>query len=509
MFRFSPIIVLAVAGLGLVACDGNDPAGPGEPVQVVEPGPPTTDSLSLALTRLPKSFYVNPKTGKDTNAGTKLLPFKTLARALGSAIAKDTVRLAPGTYSATTGERFTNASQQVQVPAGVLILGTPAGELTTRLQGVAGETGLNFKGAAIVRNVVVAGFSTGIRATQGVQLLRQIILDQNFFGMDLSGSAQLKLVASNVHLVPAANGLVTGVLVKQQAQFTMDGGIMSADGPNCSTGVKGVELNDASRATFKNAAAFTQIAGSAIKMTGTSKALLTGLTTIDRDFTGAPGNVPSGACSPNASVITFNSASLTVSRARLYSTKGSFAVGIASYSDSPLRVADAILAGHSGAALRINKNVDVVVSGALFSGNQVAIDGRALEPGNLTITGSNLTQNTTGIEAPFFKLRNSRITLNQVGIVVTSQFTDLGLVGDPGNNVISGNTLTGVRFDPPIINAGVGGIFAAGNTWTASTQGSDGSGHYPLNPLLNNSSPIGTGKNFALPVNIGFFQIQL
>ena len=159
-------------------------------------------SATAALTRLPRSFFVNPHLGNDANLGTNLKPFKTLAHGLSLAIAGDTMRLAIGVYSAATnGEKFTNGSQQVVVPAGVLILGTP-GEAISQLQGVPDDLiGLDLKGAATVRNLIVRGFRSGIRATQGVQTLKSVVLDQNILGLELSGSAKTTLATSRAVLV--------------------------------------------------------------------------------------------------------------------------------------------------------------------------------------------------------------------------------------------------------------------------------------------------------------------
>jgi hypothetical protein len=44
---------------------------------------------TASTTRLPRSFFVNPGLGKDTNPGTKAFPFKTLAKALSLALAQD------------------------------------------------------------------------------------------------------------------------------------------------------------------------------------------------------------------------------------------------------------------------------------------------------------------------------------------------------------------------------------------------------------------------------------
>jgi Protein of unknown function (DUF1565) len=208
-------------------------------------------------------------------------------------------------------------------------------------------------------------------------------------------------------------------------------------------------------------------------------------------------------------VNTFDSAALTLQNARLFGIHGAtFEIGIQSASDAPLSITGSSLIGYR-TALLASGNLRLAVSGSTFSSNHIGIDAPKVPTGSITITGSRLVNNVTGIRAPYFKLRNSQVTTNQIGIEVTSQFTDLGETTDPGNNTISGNLLTGVRFAPEVINAGFGGIFASGNTWYPRTQDSDDNGHYPLKPLLNGSSPFATGKNFELPQGIGFFQIQL
>jgi hypothetical protein len=168
--------------------------------------------------------------------------------------------------------------------------------------------------------------------------------------------------------------------------------------------------------------------------------------------------------------------------------------------------------GHTGAGIRTSfGNPRIVVNGSLFQANIIGIDAGLTPTVNLTITGSTVSNNVTGIHAPFFKLRNSVVTSNQTGILVASFSTDLGQTFDPGNNVIAANTTTGVTWDANLISGGVGGIFASGNTWNPSTQLSDVNGHYPVKPLLNNDSPSASGKNFVLPQGDlnDFFQIQL
>ncbi|MEG4358010.1 DUF1565 domain-containing protein [Microcoleus sp. Aus8_D1] len=52
------------------------------------------------------TLYVNPQTGSDAAAGSQSAPFKTIARAINFAASGTVIQLAPGTYSAASGEQF-------------------------------------------------------------------------------------------------------------------------------------------------------------------------------------------------------------------------------------------------------------------------------------------------------------------------------------------------------------------------------------------------------------------
>ncbi len=64
------------------------------------------------------TLYVNPVTGNDTNAGSRLSPFKSLTHALKSTSTTAIIQLASGTYSQVNGELF-----PLVIPSGVLIVG--------------------------------------------------------------------------------------------------------------------------------------------------------------------------------------------------------------------------------------------------------------------------------------------------------------------------------------------------------------------------------------------------
>lgn len=64
------------------------------------------------------TIYVNSNTGNDTNTGSRLSPLKTITRALKVTTSPGIIQLAPGTYSAATGEVF-----PLIIPGETLIVG--------------------------------------------------------------------------------------------------------------------------------------------------------------------------------------------------------------------------------------------------------------------------------------------------------------------------------------------------------------------------------------------------
>jgi hypothetical protein len=265
-------IAFAVTGCseqGLTEPD--DPATSLAPEQAGEPetaAGPVAQPATASATRLPRSFFVDPRLGKDTNPGTKALPFKTFAKALSLALAQDTVQLAPGVYSkAINGERFTNSTQQVPVRAGVVILGTFQEDFTSQLNGGPDEIGLLLEGKATVRNLILSGFGTGIRASQGVQSLKRVILDQNLVGMLLDGTAQATLTKGSMTVIAPALSFANGLVLEDNAQLIMDGGLISGGGSNCALNVTGVDVQNSSRVTLRNGVKIQNIAGKALSLT--------------------------------------------------------------------------------------------------------------------------------------------------------------------------------------------------------------------------------------------------
>src|SRR5215207_1424992 len=423
-------VMLSLAGL--TACSDNAPSSPGSAADGA--APPTVSAL---VTRLPKKFFVNPATGSDANSGSSTKPFKTLAKALSISIAGDTVKLGPGNYSkSANGEKFSNSTQKVMVPSGVRIEGTlsSTGGNLSALTGELGvlnvvdEVGLNLAGSAIVKNVTLLHFQTGVRGATGQQTLTHLSFTSNPRSVELKGTAKATLKNANFFIDGVA---AVGVSVRDQAQFTMDGGLMTS-GPNvCNLQQLGVAANGTAVVTLKNQATIKNLAGFALSLHNRSKTTLANAV-INK--------INLATCSPAASVLAGDSASLRLRlNTKLSSSSGVGAVGI-QYS-----------------------SVGVL----------------------------------------FFKLRKSTVAGNQRGVVLISPFADLGTVGDPGNNLIINNVLTGVTF----LRVTSGVVFATGNKWNALTQGADASGHYPAGITINGASPLAHGPNFNM-VNLNL-AIQL
>ncbi|MBF2065059.1 MAG: S-layer homology domain-containing protein [Calothrix sp. C42_A2020_038] len=67
------------------------------------------------------TLYVNPVTGNDANAGSRLSPFKSVTRALQVVKQATVIRLTSGTYNDKGGEKF-----PLVIPKGVIIIGNEA-----------------------------------------------------------------------------------------------------------------------------------------------------------------------------------------------------------------------------------------------------------------------------------------------------------------------------------------------------------------------------------------------
>ncbi|MGF1517724.1 MAG: S-layer homology domain-containing protein [Nodosilinea sp.] len=147
-----------------------------------------------------KTLDVDPSRGVDEPSGRPHLPYKTLTAALGAAQGNTLIKLAPGTYSAATGERF-----PITLPDGVMI----TGQETTQGQGVVvtgggagpggSSVGLVIQGQSQLRGVTVQNpQGIGILINAGAGLVRACRLSQCAVGLQVGGAASPLVVNSRV-----------------------------------------------------------------------------------------------------------------------------------------------------------------------------------------------------------------------------------------------------------------------------------------------------------------------
>lgn len=139
-----------------------------------------------------KTLDVDPSRGVDEPSGRPHLPHKTLTVALGAAQGNTLIKLAPGTYSTATGERF-----PITVPDGVMI----AGQEATQGQGIViagggagpggASVGLVIQGQSQLRGVTVQNpQGIGILVNSGAPLVRACRVSQSAVGLQVAGTAR-------------------------------------------------------------------------------------------------------------------------------------------------------------------------------------------------------------------------------------------------------------------------------------------------------------------------------
>src|SRR5215212_4745212 len=399
-----------------------------------------------------QTYYVDPIAGSDANKGTQNKPFRTLFKALTTAQSGDTVNLGPGVYSqASNGEQFGTNTQPIPAVSGLIILGAIQNGLpASTLQGTGSEVGLRLQANATVQNLNLTGFDIAILAVEGQHSLSNLSLTQNIQGIWVGNSSQTTLVASAISLGATA----TGVLVSGTGQFTMDGGSISGGAANCATDTTGLFVFGSGQATLKNGVNLTNIAGAALAIQDTAQATLD-TTTVSR-------TLPSG-CAPMASVRAAGSASLTLHSSIIRSIGGTNAGGIEMQESAQLTLDGGSISRHTGTAIRVLGTGKLSVNSSSFTSNQIGIDASGAPQASITITGAILQYNRqVGIIAPAFKMRNTSVHDNGIGVKINGPAVDLGTLADVGNNTIQNNGTTGVTFASTISR---GTVNAVGNTW--------------------------------------------
>ncbi|NJK99715.1 MAG: DUF1565 domain-containing protein [Spirulinaceae cyanobacterium SM2_1_0] len=164
------------------------------------------------------AFYIDPVRGTDSGVGSRSAPFKTLTHALAQARPGISLQLAPGTYHAASGEQF-----PLVVPAGVIVMGTEAGDGKTVLLLGSGthqsptlqaqnvtlvaSDGAQLRGLT-VRNSVTKG--VGVWVESQLPLLSHLTISQcKLAGIFVTGDA--KVLIRDCRVVDnAASGILFG-----------------------------------------------------------------------------------------------------------------------------------------------------------------------------------------------------------------------------------------------------------------------------------------------------------
>ncbi|NWF59286.1 MAG: S-layer homology domain-containing protein [Fischerella sp.] len=162
------------------------------------------------------TLYVNPVTGNDANAGSRLVPYKTLTRALQASKTGMIIQLAPGTYSTTNGEIF-----PLVIPAGVMVVGNEAtkgqgiiisgsGEYQSESFGVQNITLLLLDDASLmgvtVTNAITKGTGVWIESTVPT-LANNTLIKCGREAVFVSGTGK-PAILDNVFVENGASGLV-------------------------------------------------------------------------------------------------------------------------------------------------------------------------------------------------------------------------------------------------------------------------------------------------------------
>ena len=451
------------------------------------------------------TLNVNASSGLDTNPGTAAAPLKTLTRALKLATTGTTVNLAAGNYGpGFSGDQY--PATGLAVPAGVTITGAASsdrfGSPTTTLLGSGTGTALNLAGSATVRNLSFggSGFVVGLFAQRGTQTLSNLVIGtpqqgtsqlidglQEAGGIALRGTAQATLLADASQANPIgtrifANGApgisiagqssltmrggqifvninAAAAIAFQQARLTLDGGatITGGDFPNCDENATGIALTDSTQATL-NGAELKNIPGTGISMDATTKATINGAT-ITREA--------EDGCGQRPSIRATGSATLTTNNATIASTGGQGVDGISTAGTVTLALTNTSIHGFTGHGIRLSQAEHLTIAGGSVNSNAIGVEVDNLASGNghegkahIKVTDASAVGNGIAfeLEAPIFKLRDSKVIFNQTGIEaigVVGGFpvgddcfapcVNLGVAGDPGNNNFAGNSNTAVK----------------------------------------------------------------
>ncbi len=190
-FPTSLLVCLGLATALTLVLD-NKPAQAYSHKSLIAQNPPATGATPQAT-----QLYVNPATGNDGSGnGSSQAPFKTLTQALRMATTGTVIELAPGTYSAETGESF-----PIELKPGVIIQGDPASK----------GRNIVIRGGGFFLSRTFARQNIAILGAEGAALAGVTVTNPNRRGYGLWIESTRMVVADNTFIGNTHDGIsVTG-----------------------------------------------------------------------------------------------------------------------------------------------------------------------------------------------------------------------------------------------------------------------------------------------------------
>jgi hypothetical protein len=445
-------------------------------------------SAGPASAATPVTLFVDGQAAPNGD-GTAAKPLRAIGDALDRAHPGDTVHVAGGQYSA--GKNFYGETR-LRVPAGVTLEGeADAAKGRTIILGSAGETGVVMDGDGTVKNLLIAGFDIGLRASRGQPNLVGVDFSRNRTGIDLAGTAFLHYSASVADPNAGERGGIftnlegSAIRLHQSGAVDMQGGVIKGKA-GCDPNQRGIDARNASVSINVKGTRFLNVTGGAVLAGFGSQVGMDGSTVSTA--------IPAG-CTPAPAFLAQGALQLKNSTVENTGTRGG--VAIEDHQSVSFNLSGVTMRNW-GTGIQIADNAvkNVNLTSSTIDNSERGIDARTFPNANVKVTGSKLRGNDTAIEAATLTLRSSTLTGNPVGAVVMDGFNvDLGTVASPGKNTIKGNGILGS------VRSAVGAppfqLLAVGNTWDA-TQGADSAGHYPAGTVVSTGEFNGIGSNFRL-----------
>jgi hypothetical protein len=466
-------------------------------------------------------YYVDPLAGDDLNPGSELLPFKTIEHAASLAIDGDSIWLEDGWYDWMTQPAFRD-DVTITFAHGVALRAIRPGfvQLFSKVD-VFGQGGLAFEGDAELTGLHLVGFNPALRADHGRLELHAVSFESPWDEgichsgehalVMLSGTAKMSMDDAGGEAVAGTNAKCV-VRLDDEAELTVQGGQISSGGWEASqydsaifgawghsklrldgVAVRGSVLTVLGAwGSSSVSVAHSSIQGGAVEL-GRAPALMTvaddaSLTIESSWFDGA--DLQCCLYAPNMYDHPPPAGKVVMNDVTMSHCRGAVALS----SDSEVRLENVSLSDNAGA---------VFVRGGGGGGSLEIHNGRIASN---ELHGIEIDPGSGDYS---FSMRDSSVMRNGGdGIRIGHNpgaggalSLDLGTLDDPGANFLGGNgrSLAG-SVNLRIMDGAEILLFAVGNFWDSSTQGSDsGGGYYPnhVDSLIYDADHELVGTNYA------------